>query len=73
MSKILKALVFVCLAFMLGLLTLSYLYRTTLDGEITLPKAPGVVKITREKDSEIAHIRGESFKAVGYGQGFAHA
>jgi len=73
MSRILKGLIFVSLAFLLTLLTLGYLYRTTLDGEIALPNAPGRVTITREEDSEIAHIKGDSFIAVGYGQGFAHA
>jgi acyl-homoserine lactone acylase PvdQ len=73
MSMIFKVLIAVFMAGIFGLVSMSYLYITKADGAITLAKAPGVVVITREMDTEIAHIRGDSFKAVSYGQGYAHA
>lgn len=52
---------------------LLYVYRTVDYGTIAMPNAPGVCTITREVDTGIAHIRGNSLLATIYGQGFAHA
>ena len=50
-----------------------YVYETIDSGEIFLPLAPGEVKIIREQDTQIIHIRGESWPSIAYGQGFASA
>lgn len=38
-----------------------------------MDKAHGTIAITREKETGIAHIRGDTIESVIYGQGFAHA
>ena len=54
-------------------LFLNWAYKLVDDGELYLPNAPGFAVITREQDTGIAHIRGDSFKSVAYAQGFSHA
>jgi len=44
-----------------------YLYSERTEGTIYLKNAPGVVSISRESDSGIAHIEGENLLAVLYG------
>jgi len=48
-------------------------YRVVEEGALYLPNAPGTVAIVREQETGIAHIRGDSYKSVAYGQGFSHA
>ena len=43
------------------------------EGNLNMPNAPGTVAIVREQETGIAHIRGDSYKSVAYGQGFSHA
>jgi acyl-homoserine lactone acylase PvdQ len=50
-----------------------YVYRTVDYGTLAMPNAPGTLTITREDDTGIAHIRGDSLLSTVYGQGFAHA
>ena len=50
-----------------------YVYETIDSGEIFLPLAPSEVKIIREQDTQIIHIRGDSWPSIAYGQGFASA
>ena len=45
----------------------NYLYLVKDSGELTLDKVPGVVKITREKDTQILHIKGDSWVSIAYG------
>jgi len=52
---------------------LFYVYRVVDSGTLFLEKAPGTAAITREGDTGIAHIRGDSYLSVVYAQGFAHA
>lgn len=52
---------------------LHLMYKTQTSGTVELANAPGVVTITREDDTEIAHIKAENFEGAAYGQGFAHA
>ena len=50
-----------------------WLYVVRDSGELILANAPGEVKITREADSQILHIKGDSWESIAYGQGFACA
>jgi hypothetical protein len=43
-----------------GTMFLKYMYKTKMDGMIELPNAPGFATITREEDTQIAHIYGET-------------
>ena len=52
---------------------LLWAYQVVDDGNIYLPNAPGTAAIVRERDSGVAHIRGDTWESVVYGQGFAHA
>ena len=56
-----------------GVIFLWWAYQVIEEGALYLPNAPGTVAIVREKETGIAHIRGDSYKSVAYGQGFAHA
>jgi hypothetical protein len=46
--------------------TVLYLYKTTASGILILRNVPGVCTITREDDTGIAHIRGDSLQASLY-------
>ena len=56
--------VFICTTFLLFFVTSLLLavtwygYRVKIQGELELKNAHGIVKITREPDTMIAHIRG---------------
>ena len=56
-----------------GIMTVFYLYEVKDEGEFVLDNAWGVATITREADTDIPHIRGETLNSVIYAQGFAHA
>lgn len=56
-----------------GTLILKQVYRTQMEGVVELPNAPGLATITREEETQIAHIEGESLNAAFYAQGYAHA
>jgi len=58
---------------MAGLYALYFVYEVKVDGELVLDGAPGEVKITREADTQILHIKGDGWPAISYGQGFACA
>jgi len=65
---------FMLLLFVLWLYsTVKYLYRTQMEGVVELPNAPGFAKITREVETEIAHIYGDNINAAYFAQGYAHA
>ena len=64
-----------CLCTLIGLLALLaalagiglyFAYQVIDEGELNLPNAPGVAAIVREKDTGIAHIRGDSYLSVVY-------
>ena len=48
-------------------------YEVFKEGEMLLDKAPGLVSILREKDTQIMTIRGENWESISYAQGFASA
>ena len=50
-----------------NILCLFEVYKTKLEGTIYLENAPGLVKITREKETGIAHIHGDNLFATMYG------
>lgn len=60
----------------LGVLTvlagglLWWAYQVVDEAELYLPNAPGTAAIVREKDTGIAHIRGDNMESVAYAQGF---
>jgi len=56
-----------------GVIWLNKFYQTLVEGTITLENAPGFATITREKDTQIAHIHGEDIHSMVFAQGFAHA
>ena len=47
-------------------LTLRYLYEVKTDGTLYLKNAHGEATITREKDTNIPHIRGDSWLSTVY-------
>ena len=57
----------------IALLALTHLYQIKSSGEVFLENAPGKVSISRETDTGIIHVVGETWKSVAYGQGFACA
>ena len=52
---------------------LYWVYDVKVEGELVLDNAPGEVKITREADTQILHIKGDDWPSISYGQGFACA
>jgi len=52
---------------------LFYLYTTKVEGDLFLEKAPGVVRIAREVDTQIPRIKADNWKGIAYGQGFFSA
>ena len=52
---------------------LFWAYDVKSDGTLYLDNAPGNAAITRELDTGIAHIRGDTWNAAVYAQGFSHA
>ena len=54
-------------------LSLWFLSQVKTEGTLYLEHARGKVTITREKDTNIPHIRGETWENAIYGQGFVHA
>jgi penicillin amidase len=44
-----------------------------MEGVVKLKNAPGVATITREEETQIAHIYGDTLEAALYAQGYAHA
>ena len=54
-------------------LSLVYLYKVKDSGVVYLENAKSPVSVTREVDSQIAHIRSNSIEATIYGQGFTIA
>ena len=77
MVKISKCLGSICLVILVICASmgafLMWAYQVVDDGELNLPNAPGNAVIVREKETGIAHIRGDSFRSVAYAQGFSHA
>ena len=61
------------IAFGLGLVGLYHLYEVFVKGEMVLKNAPGHVTVTREGDTQIPHIRGDSEESIAYAQGFTQA
>ena len=56
-----------------GILLLKHTYKTQMEGVVKLKNAPGVATITREEETQIAHIYGDTLEAALYAQGYAHA
>ena len=52
---------------------LYFVYEVKVEGELTLKNAPEDVKVIREADTQILHIKAKSWKGISYGQGFASA
>ena len=55
---------------LVGLVTafsLFYIYEVFESGSLVLEHAPGPVSITREADSQILHIRGDTWQSIAYG------
>ena len=64
-----------CLSYLLCLVVLAvaiavgaiiWAYQVVDEGDLYMPNAPGNCAITREQETGIAHIRGDSFDAVAY-------
>ena len=51
---------------------LYWAYQVEDQGTLHLEKVPGTATITREAETGVAHIRGDSWDSVYYAQGFAH-
>ena len=77
MSKLGSILRCLCMSLTLcagaALYAVYYIYEVFDKGELFLDKAPGVVSIVREADTQIMHIRGDSWASISYGQGFVCA
>ena len=52
---------------------LRWAYQIKSEGTLHLEHAWGTAAITREPDTAIAHIRGDSRNSAFYGLGFSHA
>ena len=50
-----------------------FFYQIVDEGELVLDRAPGFVTIAREADTMILHVKGDDWKSIAYGQGFASA
>ena len=55
------------------LFAMMLLYQVKTEGTLELKNAWGEVTITREKDTQIPHIKGDTYNSVMYGQGYTHA
>ena len=64
---------FLALIISTSLILVWWAYQIKLEGTLYLDQAWGVSTITREPDTLIAHIRGESKNSAIYGLGFSHA
>ena len=51
----------------------DFFYEVVETGELFLDKAPGVVSVMREADTGFLRIKGDDWKSISYGQGFACA
>ena len=71
----------ICICFGLSVFTATILlmaacwygYRVKVEGQLELENAHGIVKIIREPDTMIPHIKGQNKFSAFYGQGFVHA
>jgi acyl-homoserine lactone acylase PvdQ len=74
MRRHLKNLLFGLAGILFFCATLLYvLYRPVNSGTLYLQNAPGVVTISFEEETGIAHIHGDSLASAVYAQGFQHA
>lgn len=46
--------------------SLFYLYQVVESGELVLDHAPGLVRLSREQDTKIIHIKGDDWESVAY-------
>ena len=69
-SKAKVAVIFLVAMLLAGYLSLKYLFAVKIDGILYLKNARGSATITREPDTLIPHIRGDSWESAIYAQGF---
>ena len=63
----------ITILFFVAIYLAFFVYEMVEEGELVLDRAPGVVTISREADTKILHIKGDDWKSISYGQGFACA
>ena len=58
---------FVTILLFVGLYATYFVYEVLDSGTLTLDRAPGLVTITREVDTQILHIKGDNTASISYG------